>query len=77
MDEPNATRVPAPPAEVERPKFPPKAYLVSIRVTSTESGKFLTGLLTEILKTRGMPPDSVITRLDTPPLAAYHRKGGA
>lgn len=78
MDEPNATRVSAPPAEVAKRgghTYPPKAYLVSIRLTSTESGKFLTGLLAELLKTRGFAPDSVITQLDTPPLAAYHRKG--
>lgn len=75
MDEANATRVKTNPDQVATTSpYPPKAYLVSLRISSPHSGRFLTGLFVEFLKrTHGVVVESVVTRIDQPPLASYNR----
>lgn len=77
MDEPSATRVGAPPDAAERGdserREATKAYSFSVRMSTTHSAKFLTGLLVETLKQRGVVVESIRARFDTQPLAQYDR----
>lgn len=76
MDEPNETRVTAPPAEVaERGdiRHQRKTYQVSLRVTSPFSARHLCGLLLELLQKRGDVVETIRIRPDVVPMASYDR----
>ena len=75
MDESNATRVDASPAATERGdderRAAVKGYIFSLRVSTTHSAKFVTGLLVDTLRQRDIVVESAMARFDQQPLASY------
>jgi hypothetical protein len=79
MDEPNATRVSAPPVEVaersDRP-YVRKQLQVSLRLETTYSAAHVCGLLLEVLTKRGHVVESIRVNRSDKPLAKYERPRG-
>lgn len=77
MDEANATRVGAPPAEpaAERgdPRQQIKRYQISLRVSSRFSARHLCGLLLELLEKRENSVETIRVRPDVAPMAFYDK----
>lgn len=79
MDETNAIRVSAPPAEVaERSadRYPRRQLQISMRIDTVLSANHICGLLVDVMTKRGHQVNAVrVNRSDTP-LAKYDRPRG-
>lgn len=77
MDEPSATRVSAPPAEVvERSDRRTQRLQISLRLETTNSANFVCGFLLQQLNRAGFLVDAIYINRSETPLASYTRPRG-